>query len=296
MRSESQTPSGISPHSDPRGVLAMTLASFLFSWGFIIVRAAGLPPAWTAGFRLTFGAALLLGVAKLRRMPFHFSPVVVAAGVLFGVHQLAFIGATQATSIALVTLVQALQPLLVAPLSRRALQEDTPKALYACGVLGVAGVGIVVYANRGLPTTTWYGFGLSLLNLVSYTAFFLASKRARLEGAHPISLTGTALAIALLTVLPFLGNAPDTIEPWQVGLLAFMAWVPGNGHVLVNWAHPRVSATLAALTTSLVPVFASIWAHLIFDEPYGPLHLLGTLLTLSAIELGRRATMPPRAP
>jgi drug/metabolite transporter (DMT)-like permease len=59
--------------------------------------------------------------------------------------------------------------------------------------------------------------------------------------------------------------------------------------LLLNWAHRRVSAALAALLLSAVPLLASLWAHLSFGEPYGMRHLVGMLIVAPAIEGGRRA-------
>lgn len=266
----------------------MGLASFAFSWGFILVKGAGLAPAVCAFYRLLFGAGTLLAIALVRGSTLRPSGAVIGAGIAFGMHQILFIGATQTTSIALVTLIQSLQPLIVGALSQRALRERVPRGLYGCALLALLGVATVMYANRGLPNTSLYGVLLSLLNLATYTAFFLFSKRARARGAQTLSLTALSLGIALLSILPFLYWTPPSGEGWQIGLMLLMALLPGNGHLLVNWAHPRVGATLSSIILALVPVFASLWAHLIFGEPYGPLHVLGTLLTLSAVELGRR--------
>ena len=268
------------------------LASFGFSWGFIIVRAVDLPAAEVAFLRLLFGGGLLALVALARRTPWHFSGPVFFAGLCFGLHQLFFIRAAQSTSIAVVTLVQSLMPLLVAMVSQRTVGEKVEGALFGCAVLALAGVGLVVYANRGMPSTTPFALLLCVLNLVSFSAFFLFSKRARFLGAPSLTLTCASLVIAWLFVVPFSVGQLTTAVPalWQVGLLAFMAWIPGNGHILVNWAHARVSATLGSIALSLVPVFASIWAHLLFDEPYGLLHVIGTVFTLAAVVLGRKVS------
>ncbi|MFW6087638.1 MAG: EamA family transporter, partial [Myxococcota bacterium] len=96
---------------------------------------------------------------------------------------------------------------------------------------------------------------------------------------------------ALVTVTPALAFVAPIrpVHGWQWGLVAVLALVPGNGHLLVNWAHARVSAALASLVLAAVPLLSSIWASLLFDEPYGPWHLVGMLLAAAAIEGGRRA-------
>ena len=82
---------------------------------------------------------------------------------------------------------------------------------------------------------------------------------------------------------------------WQWALIALLALGPGNGHLLMNWAHRVVSASLLTIVLSLVPLLASIWAHLVFGEPYGWLHVAGMLLVVMAIEGGRRAEVAQAA-
>jgi drug/metabolite transporter (DMT)-like permease len=87
----------------------------------------------------------------------------------------------------------------------------------------------------------------------------------------------------------FVGGGPlpaTASDWWLVGLLAL---IPGNGHLLLNWAHPRVSAALSSLMLAAIPLLSSIWARLVYGEPYGPRHVVGMLLVVVAIELGRRA-------
>jgi O-acetylserine/cysteine efflux transporter len=220
---------------------------------------------------------------------------VLGAGVMFGLHQLLFIGASKRTSIAIVTLVAALQPLLVALVSRRALDEPVPRRLLGFTGLAVAGVALVVAANLDDPSRTLAGDVLSVVNLVVFTAYFLFSKTARGAGAPALTFTGAVFIVALLVQVPALllsGISPlggvrlPTLG--ELGLLFVLAMVPGNGHLLVNWAHNRVTAALSSLVLALVPLLASVWAHLVFGEPYGWRHVAGMLLVVAAIEGGRR--------
>lgn len=78
-------------------------------------------------------------------------------------------------------------------------------------------------------------------------------------------------------------------------MIAGLALLPGNAHLLVNWALRRVSAALASLTLLTVPLLASIWAHVVFGEPYGLRHVIGMLLVAAAVEAGRRAELQSNA-
>lgn len=281
------------------GTGAVVLAATAFSWGFVIVKSLGLPAGTIAFWRLAIGASVLGILAASARLPWpvRFWPVL-GAGICFGIHQLLFIAATQLTSIAIVTLLGALQPLVVALVSKQTVGERVPRALVLWAVVAIGGVAMVLTANLRDPSRSLLGDSLAALNLLAFTAFFLFSKRARLQGTHTVTLTASFLACALIVVAPALlfvsAAAPEA--RWQWGLLALLALGPGNGHLLVNWAHRRITAALASIVLAGVPLLASIWAHLVLDEPYGWPHVAGTLLVVAAVEGGRRAERRTRIP
>lgn len=278
------------------GLGAVLLAVTAFSWGFILVKVVPLPAAEVGFFRLLWSVAVLGPIAwRLRAAWPRLTLPVVGAGLAFGAHQLLFIEATKHTSVAIVTLVGALQPLLVSLISRKTIGETVPRRLVLSSLLAVVGVGVVVQANLGDPSRSLYGDALSVANLFVFIAYFLFSRKARDQGTHTLTFTTTVFAIALVVVAPFalyggLTTAGARMPTFAEGaLLLLMAMGPGNGHLLVNWAHTRVSAALSSLVLALVPLLASIWAALVFDEPYGPRHVVGMLLVIAAIEGGRRA-------
>lgn len=278
------------------GLAAMVVALTAFSWGFIIIKAVSLPPVTISAVRLAIGVSVLSVAAVALRTPWPARRgAVLSAGVAFGVHQLAVVAATQGTTIAVVTLLTATQPLLVALASRRFVGERVPRRLYGSALLAFAGVGVVVVANLGVAGRTLAGDLWAVLSAVGYTGYFLCAKRAREQGAQTLTLTAAAFGVSLLVVAPVLlvpgqARVPDAEG---AGLIALMALGPGNGHLLVNWAHPRVSAALSSLVLSALPLLSSIWARLVFGEPYTWRHALGMLLVLAAIETARRTDRVP---
>lgn len=70
--------------------------------------------------------------------------------------------------------------------------------------------------------------------------------------------------------------------------LLLLALVSGNCHVLLNWAHRKVSVALTALILAALPILASVWAYLFLGEPFGWRHVVGIVLVVAAIEVGRR--------
>jgi drug/metabolite transporter (DMT)-like permease len=273
------------------GLAAVVATTVVFSWGFIIVKAVQLPAGALAFWRLLIGAGVLVVAAAVLRTPWPRRwGAVAAAGLAFGAHQLVFIAATQTTTIAVVTLLGAVQPLLVSLVSHRTVGERVPRRVLWCSVLAVVGVGVVVQANLGAASRSLLGDLLSVLNVLLFTAYFLSAKKARDDGVPALTMTAGFLLVSLVVVAPalLLGGAvlPTTAGDWW--LLALLALVPGNGHLLLNWAHPRVTAALSSLVLASLPLLSSIWASLVFGEPYGPRHVVGMLLVVLAIELGRR--------
>ncbi len=283
--------SGRDPGS-ARGIAAVTVGATAFSFAFIFVKVIGLPPA-TLGFYKAIIATGVLGLAALvlrAPLPKPLGPVFFA-GVCFGLHQLIFITATQMTSVAIVTMIGALKPLLIAVISPWTVGERPAPRMKYLALLAVAGIGIVVWANYDDPSRSLEGDLLAVLNLGVFTGFFLFAKRARASGTHTLTLTVSQNLIAALVLGPaMLFVTPIVPEaPMQWWLLALFALGPGSGHLLVNWAHPRISAAFASLILNAVPILASFWAYLFLGEPYGVPHIIGMLAVLAAVELGRRA-------
>jgi drug/metabolite transporter (DMT)-like permease len=288
---------GVSPERERGGGLAAVItAAVVFSWGFVIVKALPLAPAAVAVWRLAIGAGVTAVAVVVMRIGW---PTrrrwVIAAGVAFGLHQLVFIAATQRTSIAVVTLVGALQPLLVALVSRRTVGERVPRLLAASAAVAVLGVVVVVASDLGDPSRSLVGDLLAGVNLLLFTAYFLFAKQARADGAPTLSLTAGFLGVALVVVAPgLLLGGPIAPSAGQWGLIALLALVPGNGHLLVNWAHNRLSAALSSLVLAAVPLLAAVWAHLVFGEPYGWRQVTGMLLVIVAIAAGQQVERSSR--
>lgn len=274
------------------GAAALGAAALLFSWGFVLVKSVGLPSATLGFWRLVIGGAVLVTWALVARAPRPAAwGAVLGAGLFFGAHQWLYMEAATHTAIAHVTLIGALQALIVALVAGRVVGERGSGAFVGWALLAVLGVGLVVGANLGDATRSLYGDLLSVINLFAFVGYFLCAKRARQAGVHPVTLTAVSVLVAAVAVAPALAAAPvlAPAEPWQWLFIALLALGPGNGHVLVNWAHARVTAAFASLVLTAVPLLASLWAHLVLGEPFGVWHVVGAVVVSVALEGARRA-------
>jgi drug/metabolite transporter (DMT)-like permease len=280
------------------GVVAVVLAVTGFSWGFILVKAIDLPAPVLATWRVSLGALALSSAALLLRVrwPLQWG-FVVLAGLAFGAHQLVFIAATKLTSVAIVTTIGATQPLLVMLLSKRVVGERVAPKLVGCGVLALAGIALLVRSSLGDDSRSLTGDLLAVVNVFSFTAYFLAAKRARMQGAPTLTFTAGFLWCALPVValaMTFWTGFDHPHGTTDLVLLLVLVLGPANGHLLVNWAHDRVSAALSSLVLATVPMLSSIWAWAVLGESLTWAHGAGIALVVIAIEAARRIEM--RAP
>lgn len=273
------------------GVAAVITATIGFSTGFPIVKGVGLPAVAVSFWRLLIGVVVLGAVGLWLRAPLprRWRPVV-GAGLAFAVHQVVFVQASRLTALAVVTLFGALQPLLVSLVSRKAVGERVPPVLAGWAALAVTGIAIVVVATAGDESRSLLGDALALVNLLAFTAYFLSAKRSRITGTSALSFTVWFMVVALVALLPAVLTV-DQLVPVTVADGAWiltLALLPGNGHLLVNWAHGRVSAALSSIILAGMPVLASLWGRIFFDEPFGIAHVVGLAFVITAIEGGRR--------
>lgn len=273
------------------GVAAVITATIGFSTGFPIVKGLDLPAASVGFWRLLVGIVVLGSVAWYTgtARPARWWPVL-GGGLAFAVHQLIFIQATKLTAIAVVTLFGAMQPLLVSLVSRRTVGERVPPALLGCALVALSGVMIVVVSTAGDESRNLLGDLLAAANLGAFTTYFLFAKRARLTGTSALSFTVWFMGIALVALLPAVALADRVVPPTTVDAawVVALALLPGNGHLLVNWAHGRVTVALSSIILAGIPLLGAVWGRIFFDEPFGWAHVAGLLLVIAAIEGGRR--------
>ena len=286
------TAEAASARGERTGLLAVVTAVTMFSSGPIIIKFVELSPAVLSLIRLLIGGLVLgaVGLVVGIRWPRPQWVALLLAGLAFGGHQVAFISAVQHTSVAIVTLLVATQPLLVAFVSQPLLGEAVPRRLFLCSVVALTGVAVVLSGSLDHGSHSWWGDLWALANLGVWTAYFVLAKRIRTAGVSTLSFTVAMMWLALLVVVPLLlfestGGLP-TSSDWL--LIALVALGPGNGHLLLNWAHPRVRAALSSLALTLVPVLSSLWAWLALGEPYTIRHVGGMALVIVAVEWGRR--------
>ncbi len=279
---------------------ALAAMGGVLTWGFgvVFIKLTSSHFLVVSFYRHAFSIPLLVAawaVASDRKLPWRAGAI---GGALFAAHQLANFSALRYSTAAVVTILFSLQPILVGTLGGRFVGESATKRFYLWSTVAVAGCAIVVGSSTSDASTTPLGATLSIVNLIAWCGYYLASKRAR-ENTTAISwmLVMTVVSGAVVGVIALIARQPlGVTSSRELGLLAAIGILPGTlGHVLVTWAHPRIHIAASSSLILGVPIIATIGAAIFADEPFGPWQVLGGAIALFATAMALRHLPPPVA-
>jgi len=270
----------------------------LWSTGFIGAR-LGLPHAEPLTFLLIRYLAVIGGmtlVAVTTRAPWPASPkawlhIGVAGLLLHGVYLGGvFIAISKGLPAGVTSLVVGVQPLLTAVGAGWLLQETVLKRQWLGLLLGLIGVGLVVFGKVGT------GFGVDALwpaiaALMGITAGTLYQKRF----CPPFDWRTGAIAQFLPTAVAtwILAMLTESFHVEWTGEFVFaLGWlvlVLSIGAIsLLNWLIRHSDAVNIASLFYLVPPCTALVAWLLFDEAFTGLALAGMALTVWGVYLARK--------
>ena len=282
------------------GVAALVVTVCLWGLSGVAIKAVSTSGVVTALYRLWFAIPLLWSTMLSRRLRARLDRrwlrASIIGGTMFGVHQVFFFTSLKMTSVANVTIIGALQPVLVLLVAGRMFSEPMGRGAAAWTAVAFAGVAMVVLGSAGSPTWSPAGDALAALNVVAFTVYCLASKSFRRDtGAWEYVVGMTTMAGVVMTAVVFsTGQDLGRPAPWEWAVLVAIAVFPGSlGHALSNWAHAHVSAFVASIILLAVPVVAAAGAWVLLDEPLGTMQVAGGAIVLAAIATIVLST-PPR--
>jgi len=281
------TASEPAPDGSRLGLGAVSAAVTLMGIGSVVAKAAEIDGP-VLGFHRAWGAAVVYGLALLAiGGRFTKDTLLKAApgGLIFGVQLAFFFSAIKLTTVANATMLIALQPVVVLFFFSRRFGETVTRRDWVLSALAILGVGIVVFGSVDSPSWSPAGDALAVCALVSWTLYFVASKRARVHlGA--VEYQGLSLVFSSLILLPIAVIFSGTLDPGQGKWwwIPAMVAIPGTGHLLMNWAHARVALGLVSQLTLISPVVSVALAALVLEgETVNAWQMLGMVVVLAAL-------------
>lgn len=271
------------------GRVAVIIGVMCWSLGNLIVRDTPLDGPQAALWRYVIGAVLYGVVYRLSTGPLRLSHALVAApaAVAIAIEIALFFTAIQRTTVANVTVIAALLPLLLMGVAVRRYRETVPPSIVMATVIGVGGVAAVVLGSSDSLRWSASGDLLAVGALVFFAAYFLTAKEARAElSTFALQTYSMIIGIPVLVVSCVVLGAdlsPPSGSAWlhPIGLVA----VPSTGHLLVNWAHRHVTLTFTSLMTLAVPVLSAGGAWLAFGERLNAVQVGGMAVTMMVLAI-----------
>jgi drug/metabolite transporter (DMT)-like permease len=273
------------------GVLSATAAVVVWGASAVAIKQVeGLNGIGVACYRVWLGAVVVTVafVATGGRVTRSLLRVSLWGGLAFTADLVLFFSAVQETSVANATVIGALQPVLVLAVGRRLFGERARASEVVWGLVAVAGTALVVLGGDGGGANSRHGDLLAVGALVAWTAYFVFTKRARLEVSAFAYLTGMAIVAAVAVLpLPFLfeGSIGSTdASGWLT--IVYITIVNGLlGHFLMSWAHGHVTLLGLSLLTLAIPVVSAAAAWAWIDEPLVAVQVVGMVVVLVALSL-----------
>lgn len=269
------------------GRVAVMVGVTTWAVGNLIVRDTELEGPRLALWRYVIAAALYTGWHLWRVGPLRFAQARIAApaAIAITLEIALFFTAIQRTTVANVTVIGSLVPLLLAGIAVRRYGERIPAGVVTAGVIGLGAVAAVVYGSTEAVGWSLAGDALAVIALLFFAAYFVLGKEARRSLAAVTLQTYTMLiGVPVLVVVCLLTGstaAPPPAEQWlyPIGLVA----LPSTGHLLVNWAHQHVTLTFTSLMTLAVPVLSAAGAWLTFGEALTTMQVVGMAVVLAVL-------------
>ncbi|MGH1493228.1 MAG: DMT family transporter [Acidimicrobiales bacterium] len=283
-----QTPA-TSTGIDSRGLGAVSTAVTLMGIGSVVAKASAIEGPILAFHRAWLAAAIYVGLllALGNRISRDSLRAAAPGGLAFGVQLGFFFSAIQLTTVANATMLIALQPIAILLFFSRQFGETVTRTELALSAAALVGVGLVVFGSSDSPSWSPAGDLLALGALATWTLYFVGSKKAR-QQLGAFEYQGLSLLFSSAIMLPVTLIFSGTLHPgdgkwwWIPAMVA----IPGTGHLLMNWAHPRVPLALVSELTLFSPVVSVALAAVVLDgEAVNVLQLGGMAMVLAALAL-----------
>lgn len=280
---------------DKRSMGKLKLVGSMLIWGSLglFIRGIPLPSSVIANFRGVTGAAFLLLVMLLGRLPFSRRAVkdnalyLGLSGLMLGFNWILLFEAYRYTTIAVATLCYYLAPIIVVALSPLIFRErlSLPRAL--CVLSALAGMVFVSgVAEGGLPSPGQArGVLLALGAALLYASIVIVNKK--MKNISGMERTVVQLGISALVLLPYnlLTVQSPVVMPQGTALLLLVAvgiLHTGLAYYMYFGCMEDLPSQTVAILAYVDPVTAVLLSALVLKEPMSGGMWLGAALVIGS--------------
>lgn len=275
---------------DPRGVVVAGV--FFVSFSAILVRLSEAPPLIIATYRLGFSSVMLfplfLRAGRDERGWFNGRILLLctAGGVSLALHFYTWFASLRLTSVASAAVLVNTHPVFIVLGSFIFLKERIRGKSLPFIALTFVGSIVIALGDYGHGSSNLQGDLLALAGAFFVSVYMLVGRTVRKEVSLPLyAFTVYGISSVVLLILDM--GTRSTLYPYAPRefliffLLALVCTI--GGHTVFNWALRYVKPSFVSTAVLGEPVFASIFALLIFREKPSLFTLMGGLLVITGI-------------
>ena len=270
-------------------VLAVFIAVFAWGIGPLLFLAPSISINSVLFYRVLFWPPLLYLIvrrngAKINDKLFR---SVLVPGILFGVSTIFGFTAITTTSVANATIIGNISTAMVLFVAPRFLNEKISKSQVLLAFTSFAGVAAIVFGAGNTGGSSLFGDFLALVNALTWTIYFISSKRRRVDGVDTWQFLFGVSVIQVFVVVPYaLLTSNDILQiTWRdLGFLIAMTLFSGTiGHSFMLWAQKYVDASVSSLILLLGPVISSAGAWLVYGQQISLVQVIGGAIVLASL-------------
>ena len=270
-------------------VLAVFIAVFAWGIGPLLFLAPSISINSVLFYRVLFWPPLLYLIvrrngAKINDKLFR---SVLVPGILFGVSTIFGFTAITTTSVANATIIGNISTAMVLFVAPRFLNEKISKSQVLLAFTSFAGVAAIVFGAGNTGGSSLFGDFLALVNALTWTVYFISSKRRRVDGVDTWQFLFGVSVIQVFVVVPYaLLTSNDILQiTWRdLGFLIAMTLFSGTiGHSFMLWAQKYVDASISSLILLLGPVISSAGAWLVYGQQISLVQVIGGAIVLASL-------------
>jgi drug/metabolite transporter (DMT)-like permease len=254
-----------------RGLVGAGIAVCAWSTGTILAKYIDMGSLAIGFYRFAFFGLAILAWMRLRGVPFRMRIMrdSMWGGLALGGDIALFFSAVKLTSVVNATIIGAMQPIVVGVIAATFFGEKIGLRNIAWSLVALSGTVVVVAASADSGTGNLRGDLLALGAMLTWSAYFIASKQSKRSMTSTEFTAGTALWTTLICLpLGFVfGQDMSWPSATNWGWLILMAVSSGLvGHAMMNWSLVRIPLWVGSTFTLLIPVFSALLAWVVLGE------------------------------
>ncbi|WP_022850932.1 DMT family transporter [Limisalsivibrio acetivorans] len=284
--------------------LVMGSGVLAISFGSILIKLAhDVPPVMIAAYRLVFSSIILIGIMRVKSLPFERMNGrewlgCLFSGIFLALHFITWITSLSYTSVASSVVLVTMNPIFVGLISYIVLKERQSIALVAGIILSVTGSIVLALSDSGLEglqitdSTALLGDMLALTGALMASLYLIIGSRIRERISLMTYITAvyTISAVVLVVTSLFIGLSFTGYRPESYMYMFLLAVLPQLiGHTSFNWGLKYLKSSMVAVITLGEPVGASVLAYFILGEKVSIGQGIGIALIFAAIVTASRS-------